>query len=51
MRYCPEGHLAKVFKEARKRKGNSRDAIKVVARKLVNVVWAVLTYEQEFMVK
>jgi transposase len=51
VRYCPEGHLAEVFKETRKRKGNSRDAIKVVARKLVNVVWAVLTYEQEFMVK
>ena len=51
VRYCPKGHLAEVFKETRKRKGNSRDAIKVVARKLVNVVWAVLTYEQEFMVK
>jgi transposase len=51
VRYCPGGHLAEVFKETRKRKGNSRDAIKVVARKLVNVVWAVLTYEQEFMVK
>jgi transposase len=51
IRYCPEGHLAEVFKDARKRKGNSCDAIKVVARKLVNVVWAVLTYEKEFMVK
>jgi transposase len=50
VRYWPEGHLAEVFKETRKRKGNSRDAIKVVARKLVNVVWAVLTYEKEFMV-
>jgi len=43
--------LAEVFKEAKRRKGNSRDAIKIVARKLVNVVWAVLTYEKEFMVK
>jgi len=51
VRYCPMGHLAEVFKEARNRKGNSRDAIKIVARKLVNVVWAVLTYEEEFMVK
>ena len=51
VRYCPKGHLAEVFIETRKREGNSRDAIKVVARKLVNVVWAVLTYEQEFMVK
>jgi transposase len=51
IRNCPQGHLAEVFKDARKRKGNSRDAIKVVARKLVNVVWAVLTYEKEFTVK
>ena len=51
IRNCPLGHLAEVFKDARKRKGNSRAAIKVVARKLVNVVWAVLTYEEEFMVK
>jgi transposase len=51
VRYCPEGHLAKVFEDASKRKGNTKDAIKVVARKLVNVVWAVLMYETEFMVK
>jgi transposase len=49
--FCPEGHLAKVFEDACRRKGNSRDAIKVVARKLVNVVWAVWTYEQPFRVK
>lgn len=51
VRFCPEGHLAQVFRDACVRKGNSKDAIKVVARKLVNVVWAVLTYEQEFTVK
>lgn len=51
IRFCPEGHLAEVFRDASRRKGNSRDAIKVVARKLVNVVWAVWTYEKEFMVK
>jgi transposase len=51
IRYCSEGHLAQVFKDACKRKGSSRDAIKVVARKLVNVVWAVWTYEKEFTVK
>lgn len=51
VRFCPEGRLAGVFEDACKRKGNSKDAIKVVARKLVNVVWAVLTYEKEFMVK
>jgi transposase len=49
--FCPEGRLAGVFNEAFKRKGNSRAAIKIVARKLVNVVWAVLTYEKDFMVK
>ncbi len=49
--FCPEGHLAQVFKDARRRKGNSKDAIKIVARKLVNVVWAVWAYEREFMVK
>lgn len=51
VRFCPEGHLAQVFEAACRRKGNSKDAIKVVTRKLVNVVWAVWTYEQEFMVK
>ena len=51
IRYCPEGHLAQVFKDACRRKGNSQDAIKIVARKLVNVVWYVWTYEKEFMVK
>lgn len=51
VRFCPEGHLAEVFRDACRRKGNSRDAIKVVARKLVNVVWAVWTYEKEFMLK
>jgi transposase len=51
VRFCPEGHLEQVFEDTCRRKGNSKDAIKVVARKLVNVVWAVWTYEQEFMVK
>jgi transposase len=51
VRFCREGHLANVFEVACKRKGKSTDAIKIVARKLVNVVWAVLTYEKEFMVK
>ena len=51
VRFCPEGHLAKVFEDACRRKGDSRKAIKVVARKLVNVVWYVWTYEKEFMVK
>lgn len=51
VRFCSEGHLAGVFRDACGRKKNSRDAIKVVARKLVNVVWAVWTYEREFMVK
>lgn len=51
VRFCPEGHLAEVFSEVCNRKGNKKDAIKVVARKLVNVVWYVWTYEKEFVVK
>jgi len=51
VRYCPNGHLAEVFKDACKRKGDSRDAIKIVARKLVNVVWAVWSSERDFTVK
>jgi len=51
VRYCSEGRLAQVFWDTYRRKGNKKDAIKVVARKLVNVVWAVWTYEKEFMVK
>ena len=49
--FCPEGRLAGVYFDACKRKKSKTDAIKVVARKLVNVVWAVWTYEKEFMVK
>jgi hypothetical protein len=33
------------------RKGNKKDAIKVVACKLVNLFWAVWKNDQEFMVK
>lgn len=51
VRYCPEGHLALVFREACQRKGDSRDAIKIVARKLVIVVWCVWTSGKEFIVK
>lgn len=51
VRFCPEGHLAGVYADACLRKKSKTKAIKVVARKLVNVVWAVWTYEKEFMVK
>ena len=50
LRFCPEGRLAKVFEDAYRRKRDKKKAIKIVARKLVNVVWAVWTYEKEFMV-
>ena len=50
IRFCPGGRLAKVFGDACKRKRDKRKAIKIVARKLVNVVWAVWTDEREFMV-
>jgi transposase len=51
VRYCPGGHLASVYQEVFGRKGDGGDAIKVVARKLVNVVWYVWIYEREFIVK
>ena len=51
LRCCPGGHLASVYRDAFRRKGNGADAIKVVARKLVNVVWAVWTYGKEFKVE
>jgi transposase len=50
LRFCPDGRLAKVYVDAVGRKRDKRKAIKIVARKLVNVVWAVWTYEKEFMV-
>ena len=51
IRFCPEGRLAAVYEDACVRKRDKTKAIKVVARKLVNVVWYVWTYEKEFMVK
>lgn len=46
--WCPNGRLAKVYEDALRRKRDKRKAIKIVARKLVNIVWAVWTYEKEF---
>lgn len=46
--WCPDGRLAKVFENAYRRKKDKRKAIKIVARKLVNIIWAVWTYEKEF---
>jgi len=51
VRFCPESHLTRVYEDACRRKKDKRKAIKIVARKLVNVVWAVWTYEKEFTVK
>jgi transposase len=51
VRFCPEGHLAHVYADACLRKKSKTKAIKVVARKLVNVIWHIWTCEQEFMVK
>jgi len=50
LRFCPDGRLAKVFENAYRRKRDKKKAIKIVASKLVNVIWAVWTYEREFMV-
>jgi transposase len=51
VRLCPQSHLTRAYEDACRRKGSKTRAIRVVARKLVNVVWAVWTYEKEFMVK
>jgi transposase len=48
--WCPDGRLAKTFENAYRRKRDKKKAIKIVARKLVNIVWAVWTYEKEFTV-
>ena len=50
LRFCPDGRLAGVFENAYRRKGDKKKAVKIVARKLVNVVWAVWRYEREFMI-
>jgi len=51
VRCCPDSHLTRVYEDACKRKKDKTKAIKIVARKLVNVVWYVWTYEKEFKVK
>ncbi len=51
VRFCPDGRLAGVYADACIRKKNKAKAIKIVAGKLVNVVWYIWTYEKEFMVK
>jgi transposase len=43
-----DGRLAKVYRDALKRKRSKAKAIKIVARKLVNVVWAVWAGGQPF---
>jgi hypothetical protein len=39
---------ANLFESACNRKGDKKKAIKLVARKLMDIVWAVWTYEKEF---
>lgn len=48
--WCQDGKLAKVYENACRRKRDKKKAIKIVARKLTNVVWAVWTHEKEFTV-
>ena len=48
LRCHPDGWLAKIYRKALRRKRKASKAIKVVARKLVDVVWAVWTYGQPF---
>ena len=49
IRWCPDGRLAGIYKSACLRKKDETKAIKIVARKLVNVVWAVWTHETDFV--
>jgi len=51
IRFCPESHLTRAYEDACQRKRDKTKAIKIVARKLVNVVWAVWTFEKVFTVK
>lgn len=48
IRFCPKGRLARIYEGAYRRKRDKRKAIKIVARKLVNIIWAVWMYEREF---
>ena len=48
IRFCPNGRLARIYRKAYERKKDKKKAIKIVARKLVNIIWAVWTYEREF---
>jgi len=48
IRFCPNGRLARIYRKAYERKKDKRKAIKIVARKLVNIIWAIWTYEREF---
>jgi len=43
-RYWGKGWWVKAYE----RKKDKRKAIKIVARKLVNIIWAIWTYEREF---
>ena len=46
--WCPNSRLAKVYEAAYRRKRDKKKAIKIVARKHVNIVWAVWTHRKEF---
>ena len=48
IRACPNGRLARVFEKADQRKRDKKKAIKIVARKLVNIIWAVWRYGRKF---
>jgi transposase len=48
IRFCRNGRLGKIYRNAYERKKDKKKAIKIVARKLVNIIWAVWTYEREF---
>ena len=48
IKFCRGGRLSRIFENAYQRKKDKKKAIKIVARKLVNIIWAVWKYEREF---
>lgn len=48
IKFCRGGRLSRVYENAYQRKKDKKKAIKIVARKLINIIWAVWKYEREF---
>ena len=48
LRCCPHGRLVRVYRTAYMRKKSKTKAIKIVARRLVNIIWSMWTNGTEF---